>query len=143
MSRISSFSIGRFSGATLGRRADWASNMRSSLLLAIALLWASVVPAAALRCGSALVVEGQSKFEVLQRCGAPAYTDEYTEYRAGGTNPTIPRPLDSLGQTYPAPVAREVRIEQWVYNFGPTRLMPTLTFENGRLIKIETLGYGR
>lgn len=117
--------------------------MRSSLLLAIPLLAASVVPAAALRCGSELVVEGQSKFEVLQRCGAPAYTDEHTEYRAGGTNPTIPRSLDSLEQTYPFPMARDVLIEQWVYNFGPTQLMPTLTFENGRLIKIEMLGYGR
>lgn len=117
--------------------------MRSRLLLAILLLVGTVAPALALRCGSALVVEGQSKFEVLQRCGAPAYTDEHIEYRAGGTNPTIPRPLDSLGQTYPFPVTREVSVEQWIYNFGPTQLMSSLTFENGRLIKIETLSYGR
>jgi hypothetical protein len=117
--------------------------MKSSLLLAVLLLAASVAPARALRCGTELVVEGQSKFEVLQRCGAPAYADSFMEYRAGAPNFAVPRPLNSFDLTYPFPVSREVLIEEWVYNFGSTQLMPILVFENGRLISIDTLGYGR
>jgi hypothetical protein len=117
--------------------------MKQSLLLALPLLAASVVPAFALRCGSELVVEGQTKFDVLLRCGAPAFVDGFNEYRAGAPNFVTPRPLDSFDLTYPFPVSREVVIEQWVYNFGPTQLMPVLYFENSRLIKIGTLGYGR
>lgn len=38
---------------------------------------------------------------------------------------------------------RQVVIDEWVYNFGSTQLMPQLLFENGRLISIRSLGYGR
>ena len=33
-------------------------------------------------------------------------------------------------------------IEVWLYDFGPRRFMEELSFENGRLIAIESLGYG-
>jgi hypothetical protein len=36
----------------------------------------------------------------------------------------------------------EVRVETWVYNFGPDRLMQKLDVEDGRVTKMETLGYG-
>ncbi len=36
----------------------------------------------------------------------------------------------------------EVRVETWVYNFGPDRLMQQLDVEDGRVTKMETLGYG-
>jgi hypothetical protein len=54
-----------------------------------------------------------------------------------------PLPLDSESFGAGFPAVREVRVEEWVYNFGPTQLMSSLIFENGRLVRIRTLGYGR
>jgi hypothetical protein len=117
--------------------------MKYRAFLCLLIVAASASPALALRCGTSLVTEGQSKFDVLQRCGQPAYTDSHVEYRSGMSNPLAPRPLDSLEPGFPYPTVREVTVEEWVYNFGPTQLMPSLIFENGTLIKIRTLGYGR
>ncbi len=125
------------------RRVKRAEAMKYSLLLGLMVLAGSAAPAVALRCGTSLVVEGQSKFEVLQLCGQPTYTDGHVEYRPGMSNPLAPRPLDSLEPNVPYATVREVYVEEWVYNFGSTQLMPSLVFENGRLIRIRTLGYGR
>lgn len=36
----------------------------------------------------------------------------------------------------------EVELTEYVYNFGPRKLMRRLIFEGGVLKKIETIGYG-
>jgi hypothetical protein len=36
----------------------------------------------------------------------------------------------------------EVALTEYVYNFGPRKLMRRLMFEGGVLVKIETIGYG-
>jgi len=36
----------------------------------------------------------------------------------------------------------EVVLTEFVYNFGPRKLMRRLMFEGGILVKIETIGYG-
>ncbi|HEY8162328.1 MAG: DUF2845 domain-containing protein [Methylocystis sp.] len=117
--------------------------MKTRILLAIPLLAATTLPAKALRCGADLIVEGQSKFDVLLRCGAPSFVDGFSQYAIGVPNFVTPRPLDSYYLTYPFPMPREVLVEEWIYNFGPTQLMSALIFENGLLIRIGTLGYGR
>ena len=33
-------------------------------------------------------------------------------------------------------------IEEWLYNFGPTRLLRILTFQNGTLKEVRTAGHG-
>lgn len=118
--------------------------MKSKLFLPAFFLPLATGPAFALYCGTNLVVEGQSKFDVLQRCGDPAYADSRVEYRWGPpAAPMAPRPLDSPEPYSSGPVMRQVVIDEWVYNFGSTQLMPQLLFENGRLISIRSLGYGR
>jgi hypothetical protein len=37
----------------------------------------------------------------------------------------------------------EIQIEEWVYNFGSSRLKQYLRFENGELKEIKSLGRGR
>ena len=32
--------------------------------------------------------------------------------------------------------------ERWLYNFGPRRLMREITFQDGLIVQIRTLGYG-
>ncbi len=117
--------------------------MKTRVLLAVTMLAVSALPAKALRCGTDLVVEGQTKFDVLLRCGAPSFVDGFTQYALGAPNFVTPRPLDSYYLTYPFPVSREAPVEEWIYNFGPTQFMSMLIFENGGLISIGTLGYGR
>ena len=36
----------------------------------------------------------------------------------------------------------QVVIEEWVYNFGSTRFMQLLIFEDGKLREVKDLGYG-
>jgi hypothetical protein len=36
----------------------------------------------------------------------------------------------------------QVTIDEWLYDFGPSVLVKTLTFEQGRLLRVETGGYG-
>ncbi len=106
--------------------------MRRSFLLASFLAALAVAPAQALTCGMRTINEGQSLYEVQQRCGPPNWQDSRVVYvnqgvggYAGGVSRQIP-----------------VNIDVWVYDFGPTRLIQQLTFENGRLMRIESLGYG-
>ena len=39
-------------------------------------------------------------------------------------------------------IAQEVVVTEYVYNFGPRKLMRRLVFEGGILVSIESLGYG-
>lgn len=71
---------------------------------------------AQMRCGAALVEEGDYKAQVLLKCGEPLFRERY--YRG-----------DAL-------TACEV-IDQWTYDLGPGQFLRVLTFEEGRLERIE------
>jgi hypothetical protein len=72
---------------------------------------------AALRCDADLVQRGMTAFEVIERCGLPVYEFGRTDYR------------------YPGYL---VRVDEWTYELGAHRFRRHLTFENGRLLRIET-----
>ena len=88
-------------------------------------------------CGRNLIQEGDYKLQVLDRCGQPDYSDSRMEYRSSVWRGSgIQQPgLDFIRQ-------EPVLIEEWTYDFGRHRFMQFLHFENGRLIYINTLGYG-
>ena len=88
-------------------------------------------------CGRNVIQEGDYKLQVLQRCGQPDYSDSRMEYRSSVWRGSgIQQPgLDFIRQ-------EPVLIEEWTYDFGRHRFMQFLHFENGRLIYINTLGYG-
>lgn len=65
---------------------------------------------------------GMSKMEVLFACGEPRSLREGRE---------------------PAERRLAVESDEWVYDFGPDRLVYTLGFRSGRLEKIITGGYGK
>jgi hypothetical protein len=93
-------------------------------------------PAFAFRCGTKLVSEGDTRTEVLTKCGEPA--DKVTQ-RSVYRRPMIwaqGRPY-YIGDDY-----MEVPVESWTYNLGPNKLMRRVRFENGIVAEIETLGYG-
>jgi hypothetical protein len=72
---------------------------------------------------------GDTKFEVLSMCGYP----DFSEIR--DADELIINRFDRSRRT-------TIRIDEWTYNFGPSYFLLHLTFENGRLKRMETGGYG-
>jgi hypothetical protein len=101
-------------------------------ILACGLVLLPIDSSWALRCGNNLVVEGDYMIEVLRKCGEPYFKQTRVEIRGVRlNNPGIEQYV-----YYP------VNIEEWTYNFGPTRFMEVLKFEDNRLIATKPLGYG-
>jgi hypothetical protein len=86
-----------------------------------------------LRPVNAYVSAGESKLAVWQKCGEPTATDSYVTYRALPS----PAPYSAGASAVYVPVV----IEVWLYNFGPHRFQQEFSFEEGRLMSIQPLGY--
>lgn len=104
-------------------------------ILALLVLLLPLDQAHGLRCGRDLVSEGDLKFEVYAKCGDPADIQERVEHRLIRI-----RTGDDLKVTHEELIP--VHVEEWIYNFGPHRLMQWLLFEDGRLKDIRSLDYG-
>jgi hypothetical protein len=89
----------------------------------------------AMRCGSRLVSEGETRAAVLSKCGEPADVQTRTILR---------RPyFDFHGRlVYFGDGWVEVPVELWTYNFGPYKLMRRVRFIDGIVDEIETLSHG-
>ena len=112
-------------------------------LLAAALLLVAD-PALAFRCGTKLVRDGMHEQQVIAACGEPTsvrhlgHTIRAYDYRFRLRNP---------GQIYyrtpgVGHFATEVIVTEFIYNFGPRKLMRRLIFEGNVLVEIESIGYG-
>lgn len=104
------------------------------------LVWVLVLnvdTAYALRCGTEVISKRDPKIEVARKCGDPDSIEAWTEYQVisrhhrQGRHDTV---LDDI--------LISIAVEEWLYNFGPHRLIYRLRFENGYLARIGTLGYG-
>lgn len=99
-------------------------------LLFITVLLSVSIAAQALSCGSRLVVEGDNQYRVTRACGAPDFVNTYYETKYRQNHYGFAREI-------------EIKVDEWTYNFGSTRLIYTLKFENGYLTDISTSqGYG-
>ncbi len=118
------------------------------LVLAVVLALASAgrVPAG-VRCGGGLVTEGDTQYEARQKCGEPNHIESWEEERILREY-ARPRAYDDSiyrrreGYREPLLVKETIRIEVWTYDWGSSRLLHYLRFENGRLTEISTGGYG-
>lgn len=110
--------------------------------LACAMLFAAD-NAWALRCGNRIVKEGMFESEVVDLCGEPA-----TVRRLGYVlRPYIIKvPAGGFGSHGTKRVYggyhEELEVRELLFNFGPHKLMRVMRFEAGRLVSIETAGYG-
>lgn len=104
------------------------------VLLLVSLLSLSPGPAYAFRCGQRLVLVGAATFDVLRKCGEPISINQRVIY--------WPVSEPSLDSPFEEPLFIPVVIDEWIYNFGPKRFMQKLSFEEGILRGIESLGYG-
>lgn len=76
-----------------------------------------------------LLNTGDTAAEVELKCGAPVNRETRDD--------TVIDKLDTRSS-----LRRTIAIDEWTYNFGPKKLILNLRFENGRLVKTETGGYG-
>jgi hypothetical protein len=81
-------------------------------------------------CTEQVVAVGDSKSDVLSKCGKPTFKDKRQEELKGRT---------ISGQEH----TEFVTIEEWTYNLGPNRFLRILTFRNGKLTDMKTGGYGK
>jgi hypothetical protein len=105
------------------------------IVLLILTMAAGSVRADALQCGSSLVSTGDTRNQVVAKCGNPADIERSSVL------------VQSVAWVNGVPVPAgntliEVPVELWLYNFGPTQLMRRVRFESGRVVSIEVLGYG-
>ena len=80
-------------------------------------------------CGDRIISRGESKGEVLAKCGEPFYRTSHDE--------ELWEPMGATGSRRVA-----VTVEEWTYNFGPQRFMRIITFRNGRVVDVRTGNYG-
>lgn len=110
------------------------------LLVAVGLF--GVSDAWALRCQGRIVSLGDTRYEVMAKCGPPSFVEERYEERIGISEGRLYL-YDPGEKRYLRPwVVQQVLIEEWTYNFGPHSLMYILRFENGILDRIRTGDYG-
>ncbi|HTN54141.1 MAG TPA: DUF2845 domain-containing protein [Anaeromyxobacter sp.] len=96
----------------------------------VALLGATAAfPAVAedsIRCDGGIVSVGDSKLDLLGKCGLPTLQDSRDVWRSGP-------PYQSQAVA---------TVETWTYDFGPNRFMSTVSLLGGRVIGVERGGYG-
>jgi hypothetical protein len=75
---------------------------------------------------------------VLAICGDPSHVEKSSIFRSASV--WVAGEANQVGVTRSAQI--EVPVEVWLYNLGPDRLMERLRFEDGIVVRIETLGFG-
>lgn len=86
--------------------------------LVLLALFSTATQASTLRCGTSLISLGDRGFEILKKCGEPAYRDDIG-YTVGNHN------------------RLELRVEEWVY--GPRNgMLYILRLEGNRLVNISS-----
>lgn len=105
---------------------------------ALVLTVLGVAPRAhALYCQGRIVRTGWSPARVRQLCGDPASITPSVVERSRTVHQRV-----ANGVVVSDTITVRVQIETWVYDFGPRRFMQELIFEDGRLARIDALGYG-
>lgn len=118
----------------------------------------------AFRCGNQLVSTGDTRYEVEAICGEPDDASTYTAFRSVANNevvdcdPVRTRSAQSLTEEsgdeeedearsclalVENRLAVQVDIDVWLYDRGRNRFMQQVTFENGRVTRIDALDYGK
>ena len=109
--------------------------MRPFQLVAVAI---ALAPAAAwpdsIRCDGGLVSVGDTKLDLLGKCGEPALIDPHTE-ELGHIRVDAAQQVGTTRRVV-------VTVEQWTYDFGPSSFVHLVTLEGGKVIAIERGSYG-
>lgn len=100
-------------------------------------------PASDLRCGVYIISRGARQSEVLRKCGSPNNIETWEQERIKRDfYQDIPAQSEEQLAQEPLFLREQIVVEEWEYNFGPTRFIYYLRFENGRLKRITVGDYG-
>lgn len=107
------------------------SSIKFGALLAV-LLTATATSSFAetLRCGTDFASIGNTKGEILEKCGEPVAKDNFCQASEPSTTSTQTR-----GTTVNVVPCKNVDL--WTYNPGYGQFMTTLRFEEGKLVSIK------
>ena len=120
-------------------------NPRIVLLPALVAAGLLVTDAAhAFRCGNKIVRDGMHEVQVIAICGEPTSVRQLGSTLHGYDYGWQSGRGGLSYYRYPGwgSFATEVAVTEFVYNFGPRKLMRRLIFEGGVLVRIESIGYG-
>ncbi len=108
------------------------------------------------RCAQ-LIDKGDKKIEVIIKCGDPYSIEFFWEEQFSAVSNSvrtrkIPR-FTKDGNQYKKNYIfikekihqqkrKFINIEEWTYNFGPSRFLTFITIENGNVVKVEDGDYG-
>lgn len=87
--------------------------------------------AESLRCGGGTVEEGDSRASLLQKCGRPQVQDSFCA-PVFQNKSLIPVPEPFAGNAVPCQ-----RIDDWIYDRGPGKLMATVRIRSGTVQSIR------
>jgi len=105
-----------------------------SLLLAATLALPLGARADSLRCDGGIVSAGDSKLDLIGKCGAPALKEEQDVERT--------RARFAPGGQLAAGRSTLAALERWTYNFGPRQFVQVVTLEGGKVTAVERGSYG-
>jgi hypothetical protein len=95
-----------------------------------------------LRCENRWIGIGDSLYEVRSLCGTPDAVAQRVEHRTLKRVVAVPCPRGPARCTVVVQDTIEVAIDEWTYDFGPQRFVQYLLFESGKLVAVESGGYG-
>jgi len=123
--------------------------MKKSSLVAFTvvsgLLISTMSLADSIRCGDKLASVGDSTYSVKSLCGEPDDAHHRTETKKITRRVSEPCPNGSRESVCSSTVedSYSIEVDEWTYDFGSTRFIETLRFEDGKLVRITDGGYGK
>jgi len=103
------------------------------LALAVALGAPSARAADGMSCQRGIVSVGDSRLDLLGKCGSPTFTEARLDQRSGWAGDRVQGAIRTV----------TITVETWTYDLGPARLVRYATLEAGRVVNVRTGGYGR
>jgi hypothetical protein len=110
---------------------------KAAVVLLLLTLVCPTAPHAAqtMRCDGNFASVGDIKFEVISKCGEPALKETRQKEREVAVFNQGKGTFESVRVT--------VTIDEWTYNFGPGGFLYVVTLEDGKVVAIESAGFGR
>jgi hypothetical protein len=105
------------------RKGQWC------FLALLLLLPHAGLTAATLDCGGGIISEGDTRADLLAKCGPPGAKESHDEEIVERLDPGARR------KTF-------ITVEEWTYDFGPARFSRIVTLRNGKVADIRSGNYG-
>lgn len=126
----------------VGRTSRWFHKAACVLVLAGAGVLAldSRASANGMRCDNKIVDRGDTAYQVKSLCGPPDDARQRIERRSVRRVVQVPCATGRCSVVVEDMI--EVAVEEWLYDFGPQRFIQHLTFEEGKLVDVQSGSYG-